>query len=92
MLGTSAWSGATPPQALVRARLTGEVLPATVSSAHDKADKNKLVPPGGRLPLEKLLVVSSVHDFRVADITNKVYDPADCFNRRTTGLHSPMEI
>jgi len=31
MLGTSAWSGGTPPLALVRTRLTGEVLPATVS-------------------------------------------------------------
>jgi hypothetical protein len=46
MLGTSAWSGGTPPLALVRTRLTGDVLPATVSIAPDKADKNKLVPPG----------------------------------------------
>jgi hypothetical protein len=30
MLGTSAWSGGTPPLALVRTRLTGEVLWATV--------------------------------------------------------------
>ena len=45
MVGTSAWSGGTPPLALVRTRLTGEVLPASIF-APDKADKNKLVPPG----------------------------------------------
>src|SRR5580658_169893 len=44
MLKTSAWSGATPPPTLVRARLTGEVQPAYSIFCPDKADKYKLVP------------------------------------------------
>jgi hypothetical protein len=31
--------------------------------------QNKLVPPGRRIPLEKLLVVSSVHDFDFLSLT-----------------------
>jgi hypothetical protein len=46
MLETSAWSGGTPPLALVRTRLTGESATGHTIFAPDKADKNKLVPPG----------------------------------------------